>query len=283
MKVTRFVFFFAALLYSGGVANAQITVTRDIDYRPAEEVEDRLDYLDVFMPDGAKNVPVLVFFHGGALVQGSKELDDALGQKLAKRGIGFVSPNYRLSPAVKHPQHANDAAAATAWVFDNIETYGGDPDNVFVGGHSAGAYLAALLALDRSYLSEAGGADRPVRGAVLVSPFLFVEEVAPTRIAADSIYLSIWGNDPEDWLAASMTPLIRSGQGDILLIYADGDADWRKSQINRFVKLMRQAGNQNVTAVEVPNREHISLVTSVMEPDDHVGSLVEEFLHRLQK
>lgn len=262
----------AILLVSTGLASAEIVVHQNVDYLEDVAYDDDRDLLDIYMPDGAENVPVTVFFHGGALRMGSKAQGELVAERLIPRGIGLVSANYRLSPTFMHPAHIEDAAAATAWVIANIGRYGGDPGKVFVAGHSAGGYLAALLEIDPGYLSAHGKSKSSIRGAIPISPFLYVEETAADRPK------DVWGADPVDWLAASVTPHIRAGKGPMLLIYADGDADWRRAQNDRFGEAMREAGNYDVQVIEVPNRDHMSLISKIMDNDDQITDLMTSFI-----
>lgn len=250
---------------------AQTVSALDVDYNGAIEYADDKDRLDVFMPLGAQNAPVLVYFHGGALMFGDKSLGQIVAERLMPLGVGVVSANYRLSPAVQHPAHVQDAAAATAWVISNIARYGGDPSRVFVAGHSAGAYLAALLALDESHLATHGVDGSVLAGAIAISPFLYVEETAQVRPTA------VWGEDPAQWLKASVTPHIAAGKVPMLLIYADGDDPWRRAQNERFGNAMRAAGNHDVQVVQVPDRDHASLVAEITADDDAIGDLVVAF------
>jgi acetyl esterase/lipase len=121
--------------------------------------------LDVYAPAGKTGFPVLVFAHGGAWMFGTNDWFGPLGRSLAKAGIDCVAANYRLSPRVIHPAHAEDMAGAVAWAVRNAGEYGGDPNRVFAGGHSAGGHLAALVALDPKYPRGGGvAADRGSRG-----------------------------------------------------------------------------------------------------------------------
>ncbi|MUP44700.1 alpha/beta hydrolase [Gramella sp. BOM4] len=266
------------IILSSVLVNAQVTVTSNIDYITDSVYDENKDLLDIYMPEGKKDVPVIVYFHGGALLVGNKNMDKDFGYKVAESGIGLVSANYRLSPDFKHPAHLNDAAAATAWVINNIEAYGGNPQKVYVAGHSAGAYLAALLAIDFSVLQAQQIEQSQIKGAILISPFLFVEETAKVRIERDSIYKTIWGNDPQGWIQASVTPHILPNRDNILLIYADGDDDWRKEQNERFATAMRAAGNVNVFTKEVPNRNHMTLLSAVLDNDDMIVNLIGDFV-----
>lgn len=103
---------------------------------------------DVYYPAQAKGFATVVWFHGGGLTGGGKSVPPELKEK----GFGVVAVNYRLHPKVTCPKYIEDAAAAVAWVFANIEKYGGDPDLIFVAGHSAGAYLTSMIGLDKRWL-----------------------------------------------------------------------------------------------------------------------------------
>jgi acetyl esterase/lipase len=106
--------------------------------------------LDVYFPTGVKNYPTVVWFHGGGLTNGEKSIPAGLKNK----GIAVVAVNYRFSPKVKSPAYIEDAAAAVAWTFQNIETFGGSKDRIFVSGHSAGGYLAAMVGLDKRWMAK---------------------------------------------------------------------------------------------------------------------------------
>ena len=104
--------------------------------------------LDLYFPNDKKGFPTVVWFHGGGLTGGNKSIPEELKEK----GIAVVAANYRLYPKIKAPVYIEDAAAAVAWVIKNIEDFGGDPDLVFVSGHSAGGYLASMVGLDKKWL-----------------------------------------------------------------------------------------------------------------------------------
>ncbi|HUP13643.1 MAG TPA: alpha/beta hydrolase, partial [Niastella sp.] len=106
--------------------------------------------LDVYYPKGAKGFATIVWFHGGGITGGHKEIPTALTEK----GYAVIGVGYRLSPKVKAPAYIEDAAAAVAWVYQHIQSYGGSSRLVFVSGHSAGAYLGTMITLDKKYLSK---------------------------------------------------------------------------------------------------------------------------------
>ncbi|MGO4773003.1 alpha/beta hydrolase [Flavobacterium sp. W22_SRS_FK3] len=108
--------------------------------------------LDIYYPKNSKRFATIVWFHGGGLTGGSKEIPEALKNK----GFAVIGVNYRLSPKVKAAKCIEDAASAVAWVFNNISNYGGDPYLIFVSGHSAGGYLTSMIGLDKKWLQKEG-------------------------------------------------------------------------------------------------------------------------------
>ncbi len=117
--------------------------------------------LDLYYPENQDGFPVLVWFHGGGLEGGSKDIPE----NLKNGGFAVATANYRLyGKGAKCPDYINDAAEAVAWVVKNIERYGGNPEKIYIGGHSAGGYLTLMLALDKSYLAAYGyDADKIVK------------------------------------------------------------------------------------------------------------------------
>lgn len=105
--------------------------------------------LDLVLPGDAKGFATVVWFHGGGLTGGNRSIPAGLKNK----GIAVVAANYRLHPQVTSPAYIEDAAAAVAWTFRNIEQYGGDPSKIFVSGHSAGGYLTSMVGLDKRWLA----------------------------------------------------------------------------------------------------------------------------------
>jgi len=108
--------------------------------------------LDIYYPKNTKGFATIVWFHGGGLTGGSKEIPEALKNK----GFAIIGVNYRLAPKVKGAKCIEDAAAATAWAFNNIANYGGDTSLIFLSGHSAGGYLVSMAGLDKKWLQKEG-------------------------------------------------------------------------------------------------------------------------------
>ena len=158
-------------LLNATISTRGLTVYRDIAYGT-----DPKQKLDIYAPKSAAgNAPVIVFFYGGAWQTGDKKEYLFAAQALAAQGAIVVVPNYRLYPQVTFPGFLEDGAAATAWTLANIRKWGGDPMSLFLVGHSAGAYISVMLALNREYFAAAGIPDVKLAGAVgLSGPYDFL-------------------------------------------------------------------------------------------------------------
>ncbi|HEX7388696.1 MAG TPA: alpha/beta hydrolase, partial [Acidiphilium sp.] len=155
-------------------------VTRGVAYGPEPR-----HLLDIYRPARHPGpLPVIVFFHGGAWQYGSRTEYRFVGPALARLGLVVAIPDYRLYPAVHYPDFLRDAARATAWIAREIDGYGGDSRAIFVAGHSAGAYLALMLALAPTWLAEAGHDRASLAGAIgLAGPYDFLPLTDPVHKA----------------------------------------------------------------------------------------------------
>ena len=126
-----------------------ILYRHESDGKLSEYMKDRCR-MDLYYPENLENFPTVVWFHGGGMKQGSKYIPPFLKDQ----GIAVAAVNYRLYPEAKCPAYIEDAAASVAWIFKNIEKYNGDPDLIFIAGHSAGGYLASMVGLDKQWLAK---------------------------------------------------------------------------------------------------------------------------------
>src|SRR5438067_2992114 len=140
-------------------------IKRDIPYAG---VADDKRTLDVYAPPDAKNLPVVFWIHGGGWQTGDKSDVKVKPQWFMDKGFVFVSVNYRLLPAADMGTLTRDVARSFHWMEDHIAEYGGDPKRVLVGGHSAGAQLAALICTDERYLTAEGVSFDVLKGCVPV-------------------------------------------------------------------------------------------------------------------
>jgi acetyl esterase/lipase len=252
-----------------------VRVVRDLSYLEGATYADRKDTLDVYVPEGRRNAPVIVSYYGGALMAGDKSEHAFIGRRFASAGFVTVVVNYRLSPGVAHPAHVRDAAASFAWVKRHIAEYGGDANRVFVIGHSAGAYLVALLSTDERYLAAHKLSPRDIRGVVPVSAFYWVERegVAPDRDKR------VWGTDPNVWVDASPAHHLTSGAPPMLILYADGDEDWRRRQNVEAARAMKAAGQANVEIAMITNRTHMTIWEHMASDRDEAAERIIQFVN----
>jgi acetyl esterase/lipase len=173
--------------------------------------------IDVYAPEGAQGAPVIVFFYGGSWESGDRDMYRFLGTSLASAGVVCMVPDYRVWPEVRFPGFMQDAAQALAWVRRHAMAHGGSPARVVLMGHSAGAHIATLLALDGSYLAKEGlHPAQAIRGVVgLAGPYDFLPLQSRTLQA-------IFG--PEAAWPASQ-PVTHAAPGAPPMMLATGDAD----------------------------------------------------------
>lgn len=160
---------FSVLAQTSAQADDGYCLLRDIPYTSVARIDGKPEQdayklerckLDLYYPEEADDFATLVWYHGGGLTGGNKHIPE----EFRRQGFAVVSVNYRLSPRATCPAYLEDAAQALAWVFRHIQEYGGSADKVFVSGHSAGGYLALMLALDKSWTAAYGlDADRIVK------------------------------------------------------------------------------------------------------------------------
>lgn len=202
--------------------------------------------LDVYYPKNSKGFATVIWFHGGGLTSGEKELPEAL----KNQGIAVISVNYRLGPKVVAPKYIEDAAAATAWVFKNINTFGGDASLIFVSGHSAGGYLATMIGLDKKWLNAQGIDANKIAGLIpfsgqAITHFLVRKErgIPETQPVIDEYA-------PLFYVRADAPPL--------LLITGDRELELlgRYEENAYLMRMMKIAGNKNTKLYELDGFDH---------------------------
>ena len=155
---------------------------RDVDVHYGPLAEQRLDvYLPTKAPTktstkvSALKLPVVIFLHGGGWNSGDKNQYRFVGASLAEQGWIGVAVNYRLYPAVKYPAFMDDAALAVKYVHEHAVEWGGDAQQIYLMGHSAGAHISTMLALDNEFLHKVGGDSHWLRGVIgIAGPYDFI-------------------------------------------------------------------------------------------------------------
>lgn len=249
----------------------EVEVVSDLPYVEGDGAHPTKHKLDLYLPRGVKNFPVLFFVHGGAWVSGDRNyfgIYSSLGKRFARQGVGAVVISYRLSPAVKHPEHIRDVARAFAWTHKNIGKYGGRADRIFVCGHSAGGHLSALLATDERYLKEVGLSLKAIRGAMPISG---VYQIPPRTMTG------IFGDDPEKHREASPLQQVKSGLPPFLILYADGDFPGCGPTSERFCKALRSE-KVEAASLELKQRSHLNIITKASGDDDPTAAALLDFI-----
>jgi acetyl esterase/lipase len=251
----------------------EVESVKDIAYYEGEDMDKVKHKLDLYLPKGKKNFPVLFFVHGGAWIHGDKDgqlgVYHSLGNFYAAQGIGVVVTNYRLSPGVKHPEHIKDVARAFAWTVKNIEKHGGNPEQIFVCGHSAGGHLVALLATDETYLKAEGASLKNIKGVIPISG---VYEVPP------KVLPQVFGSDPEVAKKASPTCNVKAGLPPFLILYADDDLKYcDRAPVQAFCKALDDKGC-TATICEIKDSNHIKMLFSAKSADNDVSKKILEFI-----
>lgn len=187
----------------------------DVPYGP--DVRHRLD---VYRPAvGPRQAPIVIFLYGGSWTEGERLQYRFVGESLAERGYLAIIPDYRLHPEGRFPGFLEDAAQVVAWAVANGAAHGGDPQRIFLMGHSAGAYNAVMVAADRHYLAKAGVDRRAVKGVIgLAGPYDFKpEQYARTRLVFGHVE-NVAATQPIE-VADSATPpmLLLHGAGDLVV------------------------------------------------------------------
>lgn len=267
----------------------------DIQYRAAENIDPALTSLDIHVPKNASNAPVVVFVHGGSWAFGDKFLYNS--NKLpyfVSLGYVVVSANYRLSSdTVKHPNHVNDVAMALAWIVDNIERYGGDPDGIYLMGHSAGAHLVSLLTLSDEFLANAGLSRSRIQGVVLVDTAAYdlVKTMESLKDTPSSYFHNAFGANVETWIHASplhqiqdhrdYPPFLILVASPVLMPIADQlkivrERKWER--VEEFSERLRRTGAPVYTVNAMQYKSHRSIKEELGNTRDLPTSVVREFL-----
>jgi len=259
---------------------ADVVVHENIAYKSGRGLSDyerERSVLDLYLPEGRSDFPIIVWFHGGSLTAGDKaqETQAGIARSLAARGIGVASVNYRLSPLVSYPAYIEDAAASVAWVLDNVEDYQGSSRRVFVSGHSAGAYLASMVGLDDQYLAAHGHEPSDLAGLIPISG----QMVTHATVRGER---GLPGNRPiVD--AAAPAYHVRSDAPPVLAIAGSEDLPARPEENRYFIAAMHAIEHPDAAYIEFDGRNHGSIVTGIPNADDPVAGVIVDFvLHRLR-
>jgi acetyl esterase/lipase len=253
-------------------------VIKDISYK--DDVISQTPYeqerckLDLTVPVGTKGFATCVYFYGGGLKKGSKDLASEycteIRQSLAQAGVAVVTPDYRLSPKVKYPAYVDDAAAAFAWTVKHIAEHGGDPRKVFIGGHSAGATLALLVGMDPNRLKPHGLSLGAVAGIAQVSAQVLTHYTIREERGQSRYAITCDEAAPAFYIKKSLPP--------ILTIYAQNDMLSRAEENMFFISTLKAAGHSENYSLRVDDRDHGSVGHNIRNLDDPARLAILNFI-----
>jgi arylformamidase len=262
-------------------------ITRDIRYVSSSH---ELQALDVYSPQGGKNLPVVLWIHGGGWQTGDKA-DVALKPRaFMDKGFVFVSANYRLLPEVDMEAIVSDVAKSVHWVHEHIAEHGGDPHRLIIMGHSAGAQLAALVCTDDRHLKAEGLSLDVIKGCVPVDGDTYdipaIIETAETRCRAHGLPLPTYGhrvkfgNDEQKHRDFSAVTHVVRGKGmpPFLILHVAGHPD-TTAQALRLRQVLRDAAVP-VTVFAAAESTHKKVNDDLGRPDDPATSALFEFVER---
>lgn len=261
----------APRLFNWFAAERGVDVAVGVPYGPEPRHK-----LDVYRPrNGAERPMVAVFFYGGSWQEGSRRLYPFIGTALAARGVTTIIPDYRLYPEVCFPEFMVDAALAYAWVEANIAKTVTAVRPVALLGHSAGAHIAALLALDPSYLDRhAGQASRPRAFIGLAGPYSFDPTAWPTTKA---VFAPVAG-DPD---AARPVAFARANAPAALLLHGLADRIVAPANAHDMADALLRTGNA-VHRIDYPGVGHMGLALSLARPFRWRAPVLTDILNFLE-
>ncbi len=234
--------------------------TLDIHYGPHSR-----HVLDVYRPKATTPAPVLVFIHGGGFRNGHPTDEGYLGGPLVARGAAFVTLGYRLAPETRYPESADDIEHGLRWVFDHIAEHGGDPQRIYLSGTSAGATLAAAVAL-RNWVAEPELPDDLIKGLVLFS--------GPYDQSAG-------GDETVDRTAARFVPdltqAIQRVPPRTIVISTDDDMPWAPANADAMASALRARGAEVERYVQ-PGADHFYAIRALAEGQGEIFDAVARMM-----
>jgi acetyl esterase/lipase len=242
-----------------------VELTSDITYTSGDPADEAKHKLDLYLPKGRKNFPVLLFVHGGSWRTGDRSLYRALGVHLAHQGIGVAIPSYRLMPRNPHPAQIEDVAAAFAWVYRNAASYGGDLKHLYISGHSAGGHLVALLALNPAYLSKFSIPISAIHGVIAMSGVYDVRNMPEFAFDGDKT------------LASPIAYATSAGVPPFLITYCQWDYLALPKQARDFAAALRKAF-ADAQLLYIPSQTHVGEIISAVQDDSPLAQALASFI-----
>lgn len=277
MKIGTVVLMILGFLAHFEGLSAKVRVEKDINYTSATgDVRRQLNIYHKTKVDTAQDV--IVFIHGGSWSSGKKETYWWLGRNLARKGFVTVLVNYGLAPENTYEQMGMDCAQAVSWVADHIAEYGGNPDRIFLMGHSAGAHLAELINGDPKYL-KAVGMKRPVRGMILDDAFGLDMHEYLSMAQKDADYynfLRTFSDQPAVWAKGSPMNYLNQVRNPHLIFYGAKTYPAIQMQSERINKTLL-AGGVKTKMYVIKGKKHVGMISQMIFGCNRLYKYIVEF------
>jgi acetyl esterase/lipase len=235
--------------------------------------DDARQKLDIYLPkqNAAGASAVLIFFHGGSWHDGEREGYGFLGRAFAARGFVTVIADYRKAPSVRFPAFVQDTASAIAWVHANIAKHDGDADRIFVMGHSAGAHIAMMTALDPQWLAANNLAPNVIKGVIgLAGPYDFL----PLTTDSSKIALGQW----PDLTETQPITFARADAPPLLLLTGDKDTVVKPRNSKILSEAIQALGGQQQLRI-YPDVDHADIIMAVARPFRQKAPVVSDVVN----
>lgn len=277
----RFTILLLGLFVTNPIMAVEPTIYRGLAY--AEPKNER-QMLDVYAPKEGKNLPVVVWIHGGGWQRGDKSEVHKKPQAFADKGFIFVSINYRLLPKATIKQMAEDVAKAIRWVYDHAKDYGGDSNTIIVMGHSAGAQLAALVCTNDTYLKAEGLALSTIKACVPVDGDTYdvAMQIRTVEERRAKIYRIKFGDEQMQTELSAVTHVAKGKSIPPFLILHVADHPETKAQSQRLVKVLQEAGF-SAKAYAAEGKNHTTINSDLGLSDDRPTQEMFGFLSAVLK
>ena len=217
--------------------------------------------LNIFAPRKASNENVMVYIHGGNWNSGKKSLYNFLGTRFARKGIVTVVIDYPLSPEATYLEMSEASSLAIKWVKENIKKYGGNPDRIFVSGHSAGGHLAALISLDDVYFNSLQ-IPNPVKGIILIDAagLDMYGYLKGEKFPKDHTYLKTFTQDSAGWKKATPLYHLRENMPPMLIYRAENTYPSIEKSHVKFIKALK-ARDAVYRYQVLKGKKHVTMIT----------------------
>lgn len=249
--------------------------SKNISYDQKQEL-----LLDVYAPKKAKEArEVLVFIHGGNWAHGKKSIYKFFGRGFARKGVVTVVINYRKDKITTYDTLSMRSAMALKWVKDHISDYGGDTSRIYVSGHSAGAHLAALIAMDHHYFN-ALKTGNPVKGIILIDPFgLDMNSYLSRSVnVKDTLYYNIFTNKKENWKKGSPVTYLNQSSQPFLVFLGTKTYPAIKTGTSDFMELL-QPYQPNARLILVKGKHHAGMIFQFLGSRNPAYKEIIDFMH----